>query len=86
MLATHDVQVTNYGSKETVAVSRWYWYITEALNPSGYFTYRTAVSICTAEFNVQKLYVLPTHCIYVFSVDLRTNEDFFQQIALKGWF
>jgi hypothetical protein len=24
-------------------------------------------------FNIQQLYVLPTHCIYVFYVDLRTN-------------
>jgi len=28
-------------------------------------------------FNVYKIYVLPTHCIYVFCVDLRTNSDYF---------
>jgi len=78
MLATHEVQVTNYASKETVAVSGWYCYVTEALYPSGYFTYRTVVTICTAKFNVQKLYVRTTQCIYVLCVDLRTNGDFFQ--------
>jgi hypothetical protein len=35
--------------------------------PSGYYTYR--------QFNIQQLYVLPTQCIYVFFVDLRTNSD-----------
>ena len=29
------------------------------------------------QFNIQKLYVLPTQCIYVFCVDLRTNSDYF---------
>jgi len=28
------------------------------------------------QFNIQKFYVLPTLCIYVFSVDLRTNSDY----------
>jgi len=28
-------------------------------------------------FNTQQFYVLPTQCIYVFSVDLRTNSDYF---------
>jgi len=27
------------------------------------------------QFNIQQLYVLPTQCIYVFCVDLRTNSD-----------
>ena len=42
------------------------------------------VTICTAsghymyrQFNVQQFYVLPTQCIYVFCVDLRTNSDYF---------
>jgi len=35
------------------------------------------VTICTAKFNIQKFYVLPTHCIYAFCVDLRTNSDYF---------
>ena len=32
---------------------------------SGHYTYR--------QFNIQQFYVLPTQCIYVFCVDLRTN-------------
>ena len=27
--------------------------------------------------NIQQFYVLPTQCIYVFFVDLRTNSDYF---------
>jgi hypothetical protein len=37
--------------------------------PSGHYMYR--------QFNIQQLYVLPTQCIYVFCVDLRTNIDYF---------
>jgi len=36
-----------------------------------------AVIICTARFNIQQLYALPTQCIYVFCVDLRINTNFF---------
>ena len=32
------------------------------------------------QFNIQQFYVLPTHCIYVFCVDLRTNSDYFPHI------
>jgi hypothetical protein len=42
------------------------------INPfmrSGYYTYH--------QFNIHKFYVLPTQCIYVFCVDLRTNSDYF---------
>jgi len=31
--------------------------------------------LCLAK--IHKFYVLPTHCIYVFCVDLRTNSDYF---------
>ena len=39
------------------------------LNPSGYYMYH--------QFNTRQFYVQPTHCIYVFCVDLRTNSDYF---------
>ena len=39
------------------------------LNPSGYYVYRQS--------NIQQFYVLPTQCIYVFYVDLRTNRNYF---------
>jgi len=32
--------------------------------------------------NFKKFYVLPTQCIYVFCVDLRTNSDYFPYTAL----
>jgi hypothetical protein len=35
------------------------------------------------QFNIQQLYVLPTQCIYVFCVDLRTNGDYFR---IQCWF
>jgi len=44
----------------------------------------TVVAICTAighymyrQFNIQQFHVLPTQCICVFCVDLRTNSDYF---------
>jgi hypothetical protein len=37
----------------------------------------SVVTICTNRFNIQKLYVMLTQCIYVFCVDLRTNSDYF---------
>ena len=33
------------------------------------------------QFNIQQFYVLPTHCIYVFCVDLRTDSDYFPFIC-----
>jgi hypothetical protein len=38
------------------------------LQPSGHYMYH--------QFNIHKFYVLPTHCICVFCVDLRTNSDY----------
>jgi len=35
----------------------------------GHYRYR--------QFNMQQFYVLPTQCIYVFCVDLRTNSHYF---------
>ena len=29
------------------------------------------------QFNIQQFYVLLSHCIYVFCVDLRKNSDYF---------
>jgi hypothetical protein len=38
-------------------------------------------------FNIQQLYVLPTQCIYVFCVELRTNSDYFPiQYKLSGFY
>jgi hypothetical protein len=35
------------------------------------------VTTCTTKFNTKKFYVLPTQCIYVFNMELRTNSDCF---------
>jgi hypothetical protein len=37
--------------------------------PSGQYMYH--------QFNIQQFYVLPTQCIYVLCVDLRTSSDYF---------
>ena len=44
-------------------------YFITPLKPSGYYMYH--------QFNIQQFYVLPSHCIYVFCVDLRKNSDYF---------
>ena len=50
-----------------------------ALQPSGHYMYH--------QFNIQQFYDLPTHCVYVFCVDLRTNSDYFTvQHWLTGLF
>jgi len=39
------------------------------------------------QFKIQQFYVLPTQCIYVFCVDLRTNSDHFPiQYWLTGFY
>jgi len=39
------------------------------------------------QFNIQQFYVLPTQCIYVFCVDLRTNSDYFPiQYEMTGFY
>jgi len=38
------------------------------------------------QFNIHKSYVLPTQCIYVFCVGLRTNNDYFLNTTLTDWF
>jgi len=39
------------------------------------------------QFNIQQFYVMPTECIYVFCVDLKTNIDYFPtQHSLTGFY
>ena len=74
------------------AVTIWTAQRSLYLPHSGQYMYRTAVTTCTAQwslyvphsghylyrqFNIQQFYVLPTQCIYVFCVDLRTNSHYF---------
>jgi len=66
--------------------------VKSSVKPNGHYTYRTVVTIRTAlwslyvphsghyiyrQFNIQQFYILPTQCIYVFCVDLRTNSNYF---------
>jgi len=43
--------------------------------------------MCTTRFNIYQLYVLPTQCIYVFCMDLRTNSGYFPvEYYLTGFY
>ena len=77
-----------YRTVFTVCTAQWSLYVPH----SGHCMYRTVVTVCTAQwslyvphsvhcmyhhFNIQQFHVLPTQCIYVFCVDLRTNSHYF---------
>ena len=72
-----------YRTVVTTCTAHWSLYVPH----SGHYMYRTLVTICTAQWSLyvphsghymyQQFYVLPTHCIYVFCVDLRTNSHYF---------
>ena len=62
-----------YRTVVTIRTAQWSLYVPH----SGHHMYRTVVTVCTARFNIFKFYVLPTQCICVFCVDLRTNSDYF---------
>jgi len=38
------------------------------------------------QFNIHQFYVLPTQCIYVLCVDLRTNSHYFPITYNINWF
>jgi len=41
------------------------------------------VTLSTIRFIIHKSFILPTQCIYVFCVDLRTNSDFFPLYSIN---
>ena len=51
--------------------------LTAATEPIHLIRSSPVVTICTNQFNSQQFYVLPTQCVCVFCVDLRTNSDYF---------
>jgi hypothetical protein len=60
-------------------------------NPKTNYAERTVIRIiyllptlCAARFNVHKFYVLPTQCVCVFCMDLRTNSDYWHLYVLVG--
>ena len=68
-----DPVLTLYSPVVTICTAQWSLYVPH----SGHYMYRTVVTICTTRLKLKKFYVLPTQCIYVFCVDLRTNSDYF---------
>ena len=44
------------------------------------------VTLCTIRWNIKKFYVLLTQCVYIFSMAVRTNSDYFPITALNYWF
>ena len=49
--------------------------------------HRAVIATYSTRFNIQQFYVLPTQCIYVFCVELRTNGDYFPiQHQLTGFY
>jgi len=47
--------------------------------PDGHYMYH--------QFNIKQVHVLPTQCVYVFCVDLKTNSDYFTvQHRLIGFY
>ena len=56
------------------ATKKWFYSATAAHQPSGHYMYH--------QFNIKQFYVLPTQCIYVFCVDLRTNSDY---LTVQHW-
>ena len=57
-----------YRTVVTIFTTEWSLYISH----SSHHTYRSVVTICTARWSPYVPPALPTHCIYVFCVDLRT--------------
>jgi hypothetical protein len=82
----HDMNIQNpefywkFYSHKRLGIS-WpaEWLSNAPLNPSGYFMYHEG-------FNVKKkFYILPTECVCVFCVDLRTNSVFFSPLCSINW-
>ena len=51
--------------RHNIFTTQWSLYVPH----SGHYMYN--------QFNIKRFHVLPTQCIYVFCVDLRTNSDYF---------
>ena len=65
--------VNMYRTVVTICIAQWSLYVPH----SGHYMYH--------QFHIHQPYVLPTQCIYVFCVDLRTNKHYFPiQHKLSG--
>jgi hypothetical protein len=68
----HILALSEMGLWDPSTPSNWY---AKILIP--FLTLQTpGPTICTARFNIHKFYVLPTQCIYVFCMNLRTNSNY----------
>jgi DNA-directed RNA polymerase subunit RPC12/RpoP len=76
VLPTQCIYVFLWISEQTAIISlysiNWLVFITET--ECVYCAVRTLYSV---RFNIHKFYLLPTQCVYVFCVDLRTKSDYF---------
>jgi hypothetical protein len=63
ILCENELDTTN------IWIIRQQEFAVNTFRPSGHYIYH--------QFNIHIYYVLPTQCIYVFCVDLRTNSDYF---------
>ena len=62
-------QLTGFYNRDGLYLLRGTDWRFTSLKPSGNYMHH--------HFNIEQFYVLPTQCIYVFCVDLRTNSDYF---------
>jgi len=80
------IRVEHHGGRQHVQIKRQSAYV----HPVGkqrlrnlQISIQAALCLCAGgnymyhRFNIHEFYVLPTQCIYVFCVDLRTNSDYF---------
>ena len=54
------------------------------MEPSGYYMYRTVVTICTTRFNIQQFYVLPTQLYLCVLCGSENKQRLFPFTALTG--
>jgi hypothetical protein len=72
-----------YRTVLTICTAQWPLYVPH----SGHYMYRTVVTICTTSLTSNNYTFSPHSCIYVFCVDLRTNNHYFPiQHYLTGFY
>ena len=65
-------------SEQTAIISLYSTNYFNSLKACGYYMYH--------QFNIHKIYVLPTQCNYVFCMDLRKKQRLFPYTGLIDWF
>ena len=72
-----DVRVVGRGEKYWLTQNNWTQLLHNTSSPKYYNLYGHITAVWRTWLNTQKLHVLPTQCICVFCVDLRTSSDYF---------